>query len=117
MLRYAEANAVRAKRVRHARDWPFGSLAARLAGGEEARWMARWPVDRPEPWEAEVDAAQDRQMLDTLRACVARGRPFGSEAWVERTVKRLGLEHTVRDPWRPKRKPAEATLRPREGRP
>ena len=102
VLRYVEANPVRAKRVRHARDWPFGSLAERAAGGDQANWLAEWPVERPRDWEREVDAAQDRPTLDALRTCVARGRPFGSDAWVRRTVQRLGLEHTVRDPWRPK---------------
>ena len=105
VLRYVEANPVRAKAVRRARDWAYGSFAARLAGGDEAGWMAEWPVERPADWEAELDAAQDPATLDRLRVSVARGRPYGSAAWVGRTVKRLGLQHTVRDPWRPK-KPA-----------
>jgi putative transposase len=108
VLRYVEANAVRAGLVRHAREWAYGSLAARLAGGDDAAWMAAWPVDRPGDWEAEVDAPQERPTLDALRAGVARGRPFGSDAWVARAVKRLGLEHTVRDPWRPKKDPRDA---------
>ena len=103
MLRYVEANAVRADVVRHARQWPHCSFAARLAGGEAAEWLAQWPVERPPDWEAELDAAQDRATLDALHVSVARGRPFGSPKWVERAVKRLGLEHTARDPWRPKK--------------
>jgi putative transposase len=108
MLRYVEANAVRAEVVEHAREWPHGSLAARLAGGEAAEWLTEWPVDRPGDWEAELDAALDAATLDALHVSVARGRPFGSPKWVEGAVKRLGLEHTVRDPWRPKKpKPGE----------
>jgi putative transposase len=107
VLRYVEANAVRARAAKHARDWPFCSLAARLAGGDAAAWLTDWPVDRPADWEAEVDAAQDERTLEALRVSVARGRPYGSEAWLRQTVKRLGLEHTVRDPWRPKKKPGK----------
>ena len=105
VLRYVEANPVRAGAARRARDWPFSSLAARRAGGDASDWLAEWPLDRPAGWEDEVNAAQDRATLDRLRVSVARGRPFGSDAWVERTAKRLGLEHTIRDPWRPKRDP------------
>ncbi len=107
LLRYVETNPARANAVRRARDWAFGSLAARLAGGDDARWLTAWPVDRPDNWEDEVDAPQDEQTLDRLRRSVTRGRPFGSKRWVERTVKRMGLEHTVRDPWRPKKKPGQ----------
>lgn len=104
VLRYVEGNPVRAKVVKQARDWPFGSLAAQAAGGDDANGMMPWPVDRPDNWEQEVDDPQDQATLDALRACIARGRPFGAKPWVERTVKRLRLEHTVRDPWRPKKK-------------
>jgi hypothetical protein len=34
--------------------------------------------------------------LEVLRRCVRRGQPFGGEEWVEATVKRLGLEGTMR---------------------
>ena len=34
-------------------------------------------------------------------------RMFGDDAWVRRTARRLGLESTLRDPWRPK-KPSPA---------
>jgi putative transposase len=38
-----------------------------------------------------------------LRVSLERNRPFGDESWMERTIKRLGLQHTVRSPWRPKK--------------
>ena len=104
VLRYVEANARRAGLVTRSRDWPYGSLAARLRGGADAEWLTEWPVDRPADWEAEVDRPQDQATLAALHASVARGRPFGSPRWVARAVKALGLEHTVRDPWRPRKK-------------
>jgi hypothetical protein len=44
-----------------------------------------------------------QRVLDQLRTSINRGRPFGGDAWIGQVVKRLGLEHTVRDPWRPKK--------------
>jgi predicted nuclease of predicted toxin-antitoxin system len=37
-----------------------------------------------------------------LRTSVQRGRPFGSEGWVVRTAKRLGLVPTLQPRGRPK---------------
>lgn len=104
VLHYVEANAVRAGIVRHARDWAWCSLAARLdADREIPAWLSDWPIERPADWESRVDRPQDQPVLDAVRASLARGRPFGSERWIKQTVKRLGLEHTIRNPWRPKK--------------
>jgi putative transposase len=109
VLRYVEANPVRAGIVKHARDWAFGSLAERLCDHAVA-WLCPWPVDCPSDWEAEVDHPQDETTLAALRTSVTRGRPFGSPRWVARTVKSLGLQHTVRDPWRPKKRKARSKV-------
>jgi len=39
--------------------------------------------------------------LARLRHSVKRGTPFGSEAWILETARRLGLESSVRPPGRP----------------
>ena len=41
--------------------------------------------------------------LARVRQSVERGQPFGSEDWVERTAKTLGLEATLRSPGRPRK--------------
>ena len=98
---YAEGNAVRAGLVRRAEDWPWCSLRnAPGADGVRVR-LAPWPVDRPRDWTRRVNTALDKKTLSRLHASLVRGRPFGDDRWLARTVARLGLEHTVRDPWRP----------------
>jgi putative transposase len=37
-----------------------------------------------------------------IRTCIARNRPFGSEAWQNQQAKRLGLLYTLRGEGRPK---------------
>jgi putative transposase len=83
VCRYVERNALRANLVERAEAWHYGSL-----------WQRRQQVVRPET-EAE---------LQSLRASVRRGRPYGEEKWQRRTAKRLGLESTFRDRGRPKNK-------------
>ena len=104
VLRYVERNALRAKLVKRAEDWRWSSLWRRLHGDEAAQSdLAAWPVPLPSDWLRHVHAAQTQAELAALRRCLARGVPFGSEAWVQRTAQRLGLEHTLRPRGRPKR--------------
>jgi putative transposase len=37
-----------------------------------------------------------------LKECLARGRPFGDERWVEKTAARLGLQYTLNPRGRPR---------------
>jgi hypothetical protein len=48
-----------------------------------------------------VNLPQPAEEEQTLKRCVERGRPFGSDDWVSRMAKRLGLEATLRRPGRP----------------
>jgi putative transposase len=103
VLRYVERNALRAGLVRRAEDWPWSSLACRMAGGDEAaRRLHAGPLVLPDNWRQCVNEAHTEAELEALRLSVARGRPYGSAAWVTRVVKRLGLESTVRPRGRPR---------------
>lgn len=103
VIRYVERNALRAGLVVRAEDWHWGSLRERTStsGG---RLLAESPYDLPATWRATVNAPEPDEHLDILRACVAKGRPFGAETWVTETAKRLGLESTLRSAGRPQRK-------------
>jgi putative transposase len=85
VMRYAEANPLRAKIVEKAEAWAWSSF-----GGGTAKDGTR------------------------VQLSLKRGRPYGTERWTEKTAKRLGLESTLHDPWRPKKK--KARKRKRTGR-
>ena len=102
---YVEGNAVRAGLVRRGKDWPWSSLAAAPGAGGARVQLTPWPVDRPRDWARRVERSLDKKTLARLQTSLSRGRPFGDDAWVVRTVARLGLEHTIRDPWRPRKSP------------
>ena len=44
-------------------------------------------------------------ILEALRRSVSRGRPYGSEVWVQDIVQRLGLQATIRPRGRPRKRP------------
>jgi len=105
VCRYVEANALRAGLVGRAQDWAYCGLSER-SGRSGKVSVSQWPVDRPANWVNLVNAMPDRLTLDSLRDGVNGGKPYGSEQWVARTARRLGLEFTLRGPGRP-RKSAE----------
>jgi len=106
VLRYVEANALRAKRVDRAEQWPWGSLHARQ-NGQGTDLLDDWPVQRPRNWTEIVNAAAKPDELAAVRTSILRGRPYGSPAWVQQTVERLGLQFTLRSRGRPARKKEE----------
>jgi putative transposase len=103
VIRYVERNPLRAKLVEQAEDWRWGSLWRREQRDRRARaFLSEWPVSRPRNWVVRVNQPQTEGELQAVRQSVQRGRPFGSETWVGRMAKRLGLESTLRPRGRPK---------------
>jgi hypothetical protein len=68
---------------------------------ELAALLAPWPVDWPRDWTEHVNAALTGKEIERLEVSERRGRGFGCDAWVARTVARLGMQHTVRPETRP----------------
>lgn len=92
VCRYVERNALRAGLVARAEDWPWSSLHRRwVADREPALPLADGPPPWPTTWLELVNQPQTEEELAALRRCGERGRPYGRDAWVKRTARRLGL--------------------------
>jgi len=102
VCRYVERNALTAKLVKRAEAYRWGSLHNWLGGQSPIR-LSTWPVRRLPRWVERVNQPLSDQELKTIRQSVTRGVPFGTNKWTQETVKRLGLESTVRPRGRPKK--------------
>jgi putative transposase len=100
VLRYVEANPLRAGLANRAVGWPWSTEA--LRGGAFASLLSEWPIPRPLDWSEWVESRWKPEELGEIRTSVARGRPFGRQAWIRATAGRLGLEATLRPQGRPK---------------
>ena len=82
-----------------------------LPGGsppkKPAAMLSRWPIPMPERWSHLVARPQAEAELQALRRSVARGRPFGSDRWAQRTAKQYNLESTFRPQGRPRKEGRE----------
>jgi putative transposase len=103
VLRYVEANPLRAKLVERAEDWRWSSLREYLYGAGAPKLLDEWPIQRPPDWVSIVNHPLGETELAAMRTCVARGRPFGQAGWVQQLCRALGLEFTLRNRGRPRK--------------
>jgi putative transposase len=98
MLRYVEANGLRAGLVERAEAWRWCSAAA---GAWRDRLLSPWPIERPANWAELVNAAQPTDEVKAVRHSVKRNYPFGSLDWATSTAAVLGI--TLRPSGRPRK--------------
>jgi len=104
VLRYVELNPVRAKRVRKASAWRWGSCHVRRRGPAElAALLSEWPIDMPRDWDAWLEEPIGDAETARIAQSIKRSRPLGDPAWTTRTAKRLKLEHTLNPRGRPRK--------------
>ncbi len=110
VLRDVERNPVRPTLAERAKEWRWRSLWRWEHSFEnDARpVLCPWPIPRPPDWVARVNRALTKKELEAVRTAVLRGRPFGTDAWQERTAKGLGLESTFRSRGRPRKADGDA---------
>jgi putative transposase len=99
VLRYVEANPLRAGLVNRAEDWRWSSLYERL---HERLLVHEGPLSLPADWVDVVNDTPDAGDLAALRASAAASRPYGSSDWMIATAKVQRLEQTLRGRGRPR---------------
>lgn len=104
VARYVERNAQRAKIVRRAEDWRWGSLHRWLHGSaEEKQLLSAWPLARRPSWVEHVNQPLTNAEVEAIQGSIQRGKPWGETDWVMETTEKLGLETTLRPPGRPRK--------------
>jgi putative transposase len=106
LLRYVEANPLRAKLVKRAEQWQWSSLGCDST--MSSILLDPWPVRKPRNWAALVNAALIPADQIRVQASLERDRPLGQVDWTIRTAQRMGLQYTLNPRGRP-RKPVETT--------
>jgi putative transposase len=99
LLRYVEANPVRAKSVDRAQDWQWSSFGCEDRLRKEL--LSLWPVERPRNWTALVNEPLGSKEQAQIKTSLKRDRPLGSDAWTLKIAKRMGLQYTLNPRGRP----------------
>src|SRR5436190_807959 len=110
VLRYIEANPLRAGIVENAADYIWSSyrvhglgetcdLLSPLVTYDE---LAKNPNTRQRKWAEKVHRPLDERAAAAIRRSVETGLPYGERPWVQRLAKRLDLDLTIRLRGRPR---------------
>jgi putative transposase len=103
VLRYIEANPVRAGLVNSAKEWIWSSH--REVIGERPRlFVDKVPIELPQNWNRYVDEPLTEKELERLRQSVNRQSPYGIPEWQLQVSEKLGLASTIRPRGRPRGK-------------
>jgi putative transposase len=116
VLRYIEANPLRARIVEAAGDYPWSSFPAHGLGRRDPlldpladyEALAKTPATRRRRWSAFVHQPPPDEELAAIRRSCSSGLPFGAARWVDDLSTRLGLDLTIRPRGRPRKTPAVA---------
>jgi putative transposase len=99
-----ERNALRSKLVKRAEDWKWSSLYRREKDNiKQQKLLSKWPIEMPKNYIKLVNEPQTNTELETLRYSVNKGKPYGSDHWIDKMIDRFKLGATLRNPGRPKK--------------
>ncbi len=104
VLRYIEANPVRAKMVESAKGWKWSSHNEVMVSDKRGL-VDEAPIQIPEEWTDYVDAPFQDDEVARVRSSVHRQTPFGDALWLMKVCKEFALESTVKRRGRPKKEP------------
>jgi putative transposase len=114
VLRYIEANPLRAGLVERAEDYPWTSYRAHGSGETDPlvdplityEELSPYAKIRERKWAEKVHLPIADATLARIRRSAITGLPYGSDAWVNRLAKRLDLDLTIRPRGRPRKQTA-----------
>jgi putative transposase len=89
-VRYVSLNPVRAKLAARARDWPWSSVRAHLAGRDDGLVAVRPVLDRAPHFADLLAPEQEDGRTADLRKAEGIGRPLGSADFIAMLERRLG---------------------------
>jgi len=90
LFKYIESNPLRARLVEKAEDWEWSSLSRKEKGNDkQKKLLDEWPINVPRDYIDLVNIPQINTELESLRYSLNKGKPYGSESWVNRMMRYL----------------------------
>jgi len=111
VLRYIEANPIRAELAKYAGEYRWSSFGSHGEGRADPlldpvppyEAMATYQAVRQRRWSAYVHQTPEESELAAIHRSSTTGLPYGQLAWVHRLCERLDLDLTIRPRGRPRK--------------
>ena len=101
LIRYIEANALRAKLVRRAENWEYGSLKEREQ--KHRSLLSETYIKLDDTWAEYANTPIREGELETIRNSVNRQAPLGQAQWQVETATKHGMLSTLNQRGRPRK--------------
>ena len=103
LVKYVEQNALKAKLVKKAENWKWSSVWRREYGTtKQKKLLSLWPVSKPKSYLSWLNTILPEEKEEIIERSIIKSNPYGEDYWVASTVKKFGLEQTLRKVGRPK---------------
>ncbi|PHR53871.1 MAG: transposase [Arcobacter sp.] len=101
LIKYVEANPLRANIVKDASEYKYSSLIQR--DRKEQNLLDALPVEIPSNWIDFVNDVEKESDIEIIRNSINRQAPLGEQGWQEIMCERYGIESSIRARGRPKK--------------
>lgn len=103
LIRYVERNPLRAKLVKRAEDWRWGSAYRKTHRTAQEQALLSDPIiELPADYPAWLNTPEEMDTLSHIRQSVNKGTPYGASKWVKKMVEKFDLLSTTRSRGRPR---------------
>ncbi len=106
VMRFIESHPKRSSYCDSVLDWKWSSAYRRSMAASTDKPMdtivSSPPLALPGDWPRVLDEELPNEILSKVIRSIERGCPFGDDAWIVRTAKKMALESTIRPRGRPK---------------
>jgi putative transposase len=101
-VRYVERNAKKANLVKRAEDWRWSSIWRREnISQKQIKLLSSWLISQPDDYLQLLNKSLTQSEEEALERSEAKDVAYGNDTWVEKVVKKFGLEQTLRKIGRP----------------
>jgi len=103
VLRYVERNAKTANLVKLAEQWKWSSVWRRESGtAAEKKMLSAWPTTLPREYLKILNQPLTNKEEERIVLSEEKSVPYGNLNWMERVVKKYGMDQVLRGVGRPK---------------
>ncbi len=105
LVRYVERNAKKANLVKKAENWKWSSVWRREKGiQKQKKMLSPWIVKESKNYINLLNKPITQEEEKKLEKSTVKDVPYGNTEWIEKIVKKFGLEQTLRGVGRPRGK-------------
>lgn len=89
--------------MKKAEEWQWSSVWRREKGSmQQQKMLTTWPTRRPKDYLKVLNQPLTNAEEEALERSEAKSIPYGRDGWIDKTVKKYGIEQVLKGVGRPR---------------